>query len=67
MVKAIDKIETIIQHNQGANPPDFDYFFNLEYGKKQALFDPIIQSIREMVDQETQIQIDKSKQADSLE
>ena len=32
LVKALDKAETIIQHNQGKNPPDFDYVFNLEYG-----------------------------------
>ena len=34
LVKALDKIETIIQHNQGDNPKDFDYEFNLNYGKK---------------------------------
>ena len=32
LVKALDKAETIIQHNQGINPPDFDYKFNLQYG-----------------------------------
>ncbi|MFC7393620.1 HD domain-containing protein [Scopulibacillus cellulosilyticus] len=53
LVKALDKIETIIQHNQGVNPPDFDYLFNLEYGQKYAMFHPIIQTIREIVDQET--------------
>ncbi len=31
-VKALDKAETILQHNQGANPADFDYEFNLTYG-----------------------------------
>ena len=31
-VKALDKAETIIQHNQGANPAGFDYAFNLTYG-----------------------------------
>ena len=25
LVKALDKTETILQHNQGKNPPDFDY------------------------------------------
>jgi len=53
LVKALDKIETIIQHNQGENPKNFDYGFNLEYGKKLSVFDPIIQSIREYIDQET--------------
>jgi putative hydrolase of HD superfamily len=57
LVKALDKIETIIQHNQGENPADFDYIFNLEYGKKLSLFDPIVQSIREIVDQETRLHI----------
>lgn len=33
LVKALDKAETILQHNQGQNPPDFDYGFNLAYGK----------------------------------
>jgi putative hydrolases of HD superfamily len=31
--KALDKLETIIQHNQGKNPDDFDYSFNLDYGE----------------------------------
>lgn len=53
LVKALDKIETIIQHNQGANPADFDYQFNLDYGKKYSHFDPIIQLIRELADKET--------------
>ena len=33
-VKALDKAETIIQHNQGANPAGFDYAFNLTYGSE---------------------------------
>ena len=33
-VKALDKLETILQHNQGINPDDFDYEFNLSYGEK---------------------------------
>lgn len=53
LVKGLDKIETIIQHNQGENPLDFDYGFNLEYGKKLSDFDPIIRCIRELVDVET--------------
>ncbi|WP_139488098.1 HD domain-containing protein [Brevibacillus dissolubilis] len=59
LVKAIDKIETIITHNQGANPADFDYGFNLEYGRSYAQFDPIIRAIREIVDGETQEKVKK--------
>ena len=35
-VKALDKMETILQHSQGDNPPDFDYGFNLTYGRLRA-------------------------------
>ena len=31
-VRAVDKLETVIQHNQGQNGPEFDYEFNLTYG-----------------------------------
>lgn len=54
LVKALDKMETIIQHNQGSNPPDFDYDFNLGYGRNHALFHPMIKALRELIDQETQ-------------
>lgn len=52
-VKALDKLETLIQHNQGLNPPDFDYGFNLAYGANWTdLFD-ISLEIRKRVDEET--------------
>ena len=53
LAKALDKLETILQHNQGKNPPDFDYGFNLAYGKKYTAFDPLIVAVREVLDQET--------------
>jgi hypothetical protein len=34
MAKGLDKIETMLQHLIGANPPDFDYRFNLTYGRQ---------------------------------
>ena len=48
LAKALDKLETILQHNQGANPPDFDYRFNLEYGRRYTAADPLIETIREI-------------------
>lgn len=54
VAKALDKIETIIQHNQGSNPEDFDYRFNLGYGRKHGLDEPIIAALRELVDQDTE-------------
>lgn len=53
LVKALDKMETIIQHNQGKNPTDFDYGFNLQYGKELAQFHPLLALLREQVDNET--------------
>ncbi len=57
MVKALDKIETIIQHNQGKNPDDFDYAFNLHYGLKWADAHPVITQIRALVDAETGVNV----------
>ncbi len=53
IVKALDKLETIIQHNQGLNPPDFDYAFNLTYGQKHTAAEPLFAAIRAIVDEET--------------
>ena len=53
VVKGLDKLETIIQHNQGANPPDFDYAFNLAYGQRYTATNPVLAQIRALVDQDT--------------
>ena len=52
-VKALDKLETIIQHNQGRNPPGFDYRFNLGYGRKHMAADPLFEELRALVDAQT--------------
>jgi len=52
-VKALDKAETIIQHNQGKNPPDFDYQFNLAYGEEYFRDDEILIELRKKLDLET--------------
>lgn len=52
-VKALDKAETIIQHNQGQNPSDFDYEFNLEYGKPYFQEEGLLRELRERIDGET--------------
>ena len=56
-VKALDKLETIIQHNQGHNPPDFDYAFNLQYGQKHMAAHPLFAQLRALVDAQTQQRI----------
>lgn len=53
IVKGLDKLETMIQHNQGMNPADFDYGFNLGYGVQHTARHPLLAAIREMVDEAT--------------
>lgn len=53
-VKAVDKLETILQHNQGRNPENFDYAFNLPYGQQYTAGHPVIAKLREILDTETQ-------------
>lgn len=52
-VKALDKLETILQHTQGLNPPDFDYQFNLDYGRQYTSATPFLAALREVLDAET--------------
>jgi putative hydrolase of HD superfamily len=53
LAKALDKLETILQHTQGKNPADFDYRFNLGYGRQYTGHDPIIIQLRRVLDEET--------------
>ena len=53
VAKALDKLETILQHVQGANPPDFDYAFNLTYGTKATDAVPELAELRAMLDAAT--------------
>lgn len=54
IAKGLDKLETILQHNQGVMPDDFDFRFNLEYGAKYTNDDPILRTIRAVLDEETE-------------
>ncbi len=56
--KALDKLETILQHNRGSNPPDFDYAFNLGYGRCYTDAAPLFAAIRPIVDADTRSRID---------
>lgn len=59
-VKVLDKLETIFQHNQGRNPADFDYAFNLDYGAGLPADHPLLMALRELADAETQSRIDQA-------
>jgi 5'-deoxynucleotidase YfbR-like HD superfamily hydrolase len=54
LAKALDKLETILQHTQGLNPPDFDYRFNLGYGREHTADPPLIAAIRAELDRATE-------------
>ena len=55
IAKGLDKLETIMQHNQGKNPSDFDYEFNLSYGQPYMDNHPLFSQIREILDAETKM------------
>jgi putative hydrolase of HD superfamily len=54
LAKALDKLETILQHTQGRNPPDFDYRFNLTYGRRFTGDHPLLAAVRAILDEETE-------------
>ncbi|MGF1681821.1 HD domain-containing protein [Photobacterium minamisatsumaniensis] len=54
IAKGLDKLETMIQHNQGLNAVDLDYDFNLSYGKQYTDQSPLLAAIRDIVDEDTQ-------------
>ena len=53
LAKGLDKLETIMQHNEGRNPGDFDYRFNLEYGRSFTSADARLAALRAVLDAET--------------
>ena len=53
LAKGLDKLETILQHTQGLNPPDFDYAYNLDYGQRYTGADPVLAALRTRLDEET--------------
>jgi putative hydrolase of HD superfamily len=63
LAKGLDKLETILQHNQGMNPDDFDYRFNLEYGLRFTEADPRLAAIRTVLDAETERRAQASREA----
>lgn len=60
LVKSMDKLETIVQHNQGKNPNDFDYEFNLKYGSQYFEYNGNFKLMRDIIDEDTKLSI-KSK------
>lgn len=61
LAKALDKLETILQHVQGRNPAGFDHRFNLGYGRQYTDYEPLIATIREMLDRESRRLADEGR------
>lgn len=64
VAKALDKLETIMQHTQGDNPASFDYEFNLGYGRQYTAGDPRIDAIRQVLDGDTRRRMQDAGDAD---
>ena len=54
LAKALDRLETLLQHTQGQNPPGFDYAFNLDYGRHHTTGNPTVEALRCLIDAETE-------------
>lgn len=61
LAKALDKLETILQHTQGRNPPDFDYRFNLGYGRQHTASPPVVAALRDLLDRESSRRAEESE------
>lgn len=61
IAKGLDKLETILQHNQGLNPPDFEYAFNLGYGRARTDAHPLLARLRESLDADTRARHEASR------
>jgi putative hydrolases of HD superfamily len=64
LAKGLDKLETILQHTQGANPPDFDYRFNLGYGRQHTGHHPVLAELRQILDDATEARARAADRAD---
>lgn len=63
MAKGLDKIETMLQHLIGANPPGFDYRFNLTYGRPVTDRHPVLRQLRSSLDSKMHRRIEADARA----
>jgi putative hydrolase of HD superfamily len=54
LAKGFDKLETMLTHNQGKNPSDFDYRWNLGYARDRTNAVALVKAIRTAIDAETE-------------
>jgi putative hydrolase of HD superfamily len=53
LAKGLDRLETVLTHVEGANPPGFDYAYNLGYGRAHTDAHPVTAGLRAPIDAET--------------
>jgi len=63
LAKALDKIETLVQHTQGKNPDSFDYAFNLTYGRGETDLNAFTRELRQLIDQATEARMDSPRES----
>jgi putative hydrolase of HD superfamily len=61
LAKGLDKLETLLQHTQGRNPPGFDYAFNLDYGRRHTSAHPLLAEIRAILDEATRSRMEPQR------
>ena len=54
LAKGLDKLETILQHNQGVMPAGFDFLFNIGYGAAYTRDHPVLSALRGVLDADTE-------------
>ncbi len=57
LAKGLDKLETLLQHVQGLNPPSLDLAFNLTYGRAETDAEPLLARIRQRLDAATRAKL----------
>jgi len=57
LAKGLDKLETILQHAQGVNPPGFDLAYNLDYGRADTARHPVLAALRARLDDATRARL----------
>ena len=64
LVKALDKLETIDQHNLAdlSTWVKEEYTYNLVHGRKESKYNPILEKLRELINKATREKIKSSRQ-----
>ncbi|WP_270938247.1 HD domain-containing protein [Falsiroseomonas oryzae] len=66
LARGLDKLETILQHAQGVNPPEFDLAYNLDYGRKDTDAHPLLAALRDRLDAATRARLKADASAPTL-